>query len=139
MAINVERAADAETRREAAQSYLASLGLCAADVAAVARQGFINRELRSEHSVVYKLRYRRDGRQRVRYLGANAEAAERARQAIAELQAERRIELAIGRLHREAAQLLREGKQRLAGPLAAAGFGFHGLTIRRPRSSETNP
>jgi hypothetical protein len=130
---------DAGTRLKAARRYLASLGLSDADLAAVARQGSVNDERRSEHSVVYKLRYRREGRQRVLYLGSNAEAAERARQAISELQAERRIELAVGRLHREAAQLLREGKQRLAGPLAAAGFRFHGRAIRRLRRGQSNP
>ncbi len=138
MAMNDRSGADAGTRLEAARSLLAKLGLNASDLAAVARQGFVSRERRSEDSVVYKLRFRLEGRQRVCYAGATDEAAQRARQAVAELQAERRIELDIGRFHRETAQLLRDSKRQLAGPLAAAGFRFHGRAIRRPRRGHAN-
>jgi hypothetical protein len=122
-------------RREAARAHLAIYGLTDADQAALARQGFVIREPRGRNTIIYKLRYRLDGQQRVRYIGTETHEAERVQQSVNELQTERRLELAIGRLNREAAQLLRDGKQRLEGPLAAAGFRFHGRAIRRRRAA----
>ncbi len=120
-------------RREAAQRCLAELGLTAVDQAALARQGSISREVRGRRMAVYKLRFRVDGRQRVRYLGTEAGGVRRVEEALRVLQDDRRLELALGRLHHELAQLLRDSKRRLAAPLAAAGFRFHGRAIRRPR------
>jgi hypothetical protein len=125
---------DSALRRAAAQRCLAELGLGAADQAALARRGFISREIRGRGTAVYKLRFRRDGRQHVRYLGTDAGGVRRVQEAVRELQAERRIELDRGRLHRDAAKLLRDGKRRLEKPLAAVGLRFHGRSIRRPRN-----
>jgi hypothetical protein len=124
---------DTSARRETAQRCLAELGLSAADQAALSRQGFISREVRGRRSAVYKLRFRVGGRQRVRYLGTDAGGIRRVQEALHELQEDRRLELALGRLHHEVAQRLCDSKRRLAAPLVAAGFGFHGRAARRPR------
>jgi hypothetical protein len=126
---------EAAARRDATQQCLAELGLSAAAQAALARQGFVSRELRGRNTAVFKLRYRVAGRQHVRYIGTETRQAERVQQAVNELQTERRIDLAMGRLSREAARLLRDGKRRLEGPLAAAGYRFHGRAIRRRRAA----
>jgi hypothetical protein len=125
---------DTSARRETARRCLAELGLNAADQAALARRGFVSREIRGRGTAVYKLRFRRDGRQHVRYLGTDAGGVRRVQEAVRELQEERRIELDRGRLHRDAAKLLRDGKRRLEKPLAAVGLRFHGRSIRRPRN-----
>jgi hypothetical protein len=124
---------DASARHEAAKRCLDELGLSASDQAALARQGFISREIRGSRSAIYKLRFRVDGRQRVRYLGTDASGIRRVQEALHELQEDRRLERALSRRHRDVAQLLRENKRRLAAPVAVAGFRFHGRAIRRPR------
>jgi hypothetical protein len=124
---------DTSARRETAQRCLAEHGLSAADQAALARQGFISREIRGRRSAIYKLRFRVDGRQRVHYLGTDVGGVRRVEEALRELQEDRRLELALARSHHELAQLFRESRRRLAAPLAAAGFRFHGRAFRRPR------
>ena len=125
---------DPASRRAAAQRCLAEFGVNAADQAALARRGFVSREIRGRGTTVFKLRFRRDGRQRVHYLGTDAGGVRRVQEALRELQEERRIELDMGRLHRDAAKLLRDGKRLLEEPLAAVGLRFHGRSIRRPRN-----
>jgi hypothetical protein len=124
---------DSVAPREAAQRCLTELGLTAADQAALARQGFISREVRGRRMAVYKLRFRVDGRQRVHFLGTEAGRVRRIEEALRVLQDDRRLERTLGRLHREVAVLLRKSKRRLAASLAAAGYRFHGRAIRRPR------
>jgi hypothetical protein len=126
---------DSASRRAAAQRCLAEVGLSAADQAALTRRGFVSREIRGRGTAVYKLRFRRDGRQHVRYLGADAGGVRRVQEALRELQEDRRIELAASRLHHEAAKLLRESKRLLEEPLAAVGLRFHGRSLRRPRNA----
>jgi hypothetical protein len=133
MARNGQPSVDSAVRRESAERCLAELGLSAADQAALAREGFISRESRGRRMAVYKLRFRVDGRQRVQYLGTEAGKVRRIEEALRALQDDRRLELALGRLHHDVAQLLRKSKRRLAAPLAAAGYRFHGRAIRRPR------
>jgi hypothetical protein len=55
---------------------------------------------------------------------------------LSRLQRSRRKTLAIGRLTREAARLLRDGKRRIEPWLGAAGYRFFGLAIRRRRGSQ---
>jgi hypothetical protein len=116
---------------------LGELGLSAAEQAALARQGFVTRERRGQRSTIYKLRFRFAGRQRVRYLGTDPTAVDQVREALTVLQAKRQLELESKRLHREATELLRGSKLLLGGPLAAAGYRFHGLAVRQPRVRET--
>ncbi len=130
-------AVNAASRRAAAERCLAELGLGAAELAAVTRRGFISRDLRGRGTAVYKLRFRCDRRQRVDYLGTDAGWAGRVQEALREPQQERQLELALSRLHRYAAMLLRDSKRRLAAPLAAVGIRFHGRAVRRPRSKNS--
>jgi hypothetical protein len=116
------------------QTLLAELELDSADVAALRRQGFVSREVRGGGRIVYKLRFRLDRRQRVKCLGADEELARRVEETLSRLQRPRRKTLVIGRLTREAARLLRDGKRRIEPWLDAAGYRFHGQAIRRPRS-----
>jgi hypothetical protein len=130
-------AVNAASRRAAAVRCLGELGLGAADLAAVTRRGFVSREIRGRGTAVYKLRFRRDGRQRAYYLGIDAGWVGRVQEALRELQQERQLELALSRLHRDAAKLLRDSKRSLAAPLAAAGIRFHGRAVRRPRTENS--
>ena len=66
-------------------------------------------------------------------LGADDELARRIEETLTRLQRPRRKTLAIGRLHREAARLLRDSKRRIEPWLGAAGYRFHGQALRRPR------
>ena len=120
-------------QKEAEPTILAELGLGPAEVAALKRQGFVSSEIRGQGEIVYKLRFRQDRRQRVKYLGADRDRALRLEQALRELQQCRRKALALGRLNREAAKLLRDGKRRVQPLLNSAGYRFHGRAIRRPR------
>lgn len=126
-------AGKAETEKD--RAILADLGLGAAERAALRRQGFVSLEFRGQGQIVFKLRFRLGGRQRVRYVGADADRACRVQQALFRWQQDRRRELALGRLSRDAASLLRDIKRRLEPHLNGAGLRFHGRAIRRPRGS----
>ena len=81
----------------------------------------------------YKLRFRRAGKQVVRYLG-NAETAAAVNNELLALQAEhkmlRELQSLVAFAHRE----LRVGKKQLEPLLQAAGWAFHGLAVRRTRN-----
>jgi hypothetical protein len=115
------------------QTLLAELGLGSAEVAALKRQGFVSCEARGGGRIVYKLRFRLDHRQRVKCLGADEALARRVEETLSRLQHPRHKALALGRLTRETARLLRDGKRRIEPWLAAAGYRFHGQALRRPR------
>ena len=116
----------------AQSAVLTTLGLIADEIQSLARQGFVSCEARNGTNV-HKLRFRHRGRQRVRSLGSDPQRAADVRAALAELQAARQWELRIRRRLRESRQLLRQIKQRLLADVTAAGYTFHGRTIRRPR------
>jgi hypothetical protein len=111
------------------------LGLIEVEIAGLARQGFVRSEERDGGVRVFKLRFRAEGRQRVKFLGRDAGQAAAIERALAELQATRRNELKLRRLNREAAKVLRESKRVLVPLVTQAGFRFHGLEIRKPRRS----
>jgi len=67
------------------------LGLTSAEVAAVARQGFVSAERRKRSMTVYKLRYRIAGRQRACYLGTDAAFAALIKTALARHQRAHRL------------------------------------------------
>jgi hypothetical protein len=127
-------AQDASAPETVNRSALARLEFNAAELAALRRQGFVAREIRGKRTSVFKLRFRFGGRQRVRYLGTDADEAERIQNELNELQGGRRADLALGRLSRSAAQLLRDSKLRLEPWVQRAGLRFHGRAIRRPRA-----
>lgn len=111
---------------------LAALGFGNDEIAALKRQGFVSHESRGGH-VIYKLRFRLHGRQRVRYFGADAERAEQVERLLERLQRGRRIKKQLRDIRHYASKELRETKLRLKPFVENAGLIFHGLAIRRPR------
>jgi hypothetical protein len=116
---------------------LANLGLIPVELAALRRQGFVNREPRGRGSAVFKLRFRLAGRQRVVYLGTDAEQAEGVERELAEWQQSRRQSLEFARAHRRVGKFLRAAKARLAPLLEREGYHYHGQAVRRSRDGVT--
>jgi len=116
---------------------LLRLRLTAADIEGLKRQGSVRVERRGT-SCRWKLRFRRGARQIVRYLRGPEEAA-RVREDLASLQAAHRKSRELSRLTRAARKALRESKHTLAPHLAAAGYAFHGLAIRKRRPLQPEP
>jgi hypothetical protein len=110
---------------------LASLGLTAEDLGGLARQGFLAAERRRDWPC-WKLRFRRGGRQVVRYVGGTDKAALVAEE-LKELQAARTHQRELNRLGSVARHMLRDQKAKLEPLLLACGFKFHGRAIRRLR------
>jgi hypothetical protein len=119
-------------------NLLAGLGLSEEDYRALARQGFLAAEFRRRGrrrlGPYYKLRWRRGGRQRVRYVGQDPARAERLRAALDDLQRPARLARQLSRLMDEARRHLRRAKEALAPHLAGQGLRYHGFTARRPRT-----
>lgn len=110
---------------------LAALRLDQLDMDALVCQGFVCREKRDER-VYFKLRFRRAGRQIVRYIGDDRRAAAIQKE-MRELQADVRIMRQLKAIATAANQRLRQAKKELEPILNANGFTFHGLAIRRRR------
>lgn len=84
----------------------------------------------------YKLRFRRAGKQHVRYIGGSVRAQEVSLE-LSQLQAELRLIRRLARLLPLARQLLRDAKKSTAPLVAAAGWKYHGQAIRRPRNQSS--
>jgi hypothetical protein len=110
---------------------LASLKLSPEDMQALARQGFVAVEFRDHRGPYYKLRWRRGGRQCVRYLGSDPDRAQQVRAALDALQAPHRIGRQVVRLLAEARKRLLEMKRSLTPLAATRGLHYHGYTLRR--------
>ena len=119
-------------REEEPPLALARLRLTTAELETLRRQGAVARERRGRRWL-YKLRFRVDGRQVTRYVGTDAGKAAEVRQGLREWQVGRHLDLALGRLARQAGRELRRAKQELEKQMAERGLGFHGLAVRRPR------
>jgi hypothetical protein len=120
----------------APQYRLEGLGLTADELAAVKQQGHVAQEVRGRNRMVYKLRYRFGGRQRVRYLGADPEFAKAVRE---ELQRIRRAEVMrknLRSLTREGKRALRQSKLRLLPFVEQLGYAFHGFDLRRRQHAD---
>jgi hypothetical protein len=104
------------------------------DIASLACQGFVSAEKRPSGRLTYKLRWRRDGRQRVCYLGSDPAVAARVQAAVAALQQPKQAERELNKLYVVARRALREVKATLTPPMAASGYGFHGYSARRKSS-----
>jgi len=115
---------------QAAGEVLAEIGIGLAEFAALRRQGFVSAERRGPRLVIYKLRYRVKGRQRVRYIGSDAIWARQVQEALSRWQEERRLTLDVARLCKDAARQLAKSKRRLEPLLTGRGFHFHGRAIR---------
>ena len=110
---------------------LALLGLTDSDLDELARQGFLAQERRNDRTY-FKLRFRRAGRQVVRYVGGIDEAALVADE-LSTLQVARRLKRELAVLDRTVRQKLRYANAVLEPILLANGLKFHGREIRRPR------
>lgn len=114
-------------------NILSSIGLNAEEFAALRRQGFVSQENRRGRAY-YRLRFRMpSGKQCMRYLGHDPAVAKQAEEELAQLQADRRVDLELGKLIRQAGQKLRATKVKLTPQLEQAGYHFHGLAIRQLR------
>src|SRR5256885_3352521 len=93
---------------------LADLGLSTAEYQALTEQGFVAAERRQHNGRVcgpyYKLRWRLNGRQKVRYLGRDHGHAERVRAALADLQRPAHLLRQVVRWLHQAREQLREIK-----------------------------
>lgn len=112
-------------------SLLRRLRLTAEDLAVLRRQGAVQIEQRSRRNIG-KLRFRRGGKQIVRYIGG-AEAARQVQDELSQWQAAHRKSRELLHLAKAARAALRESKQALAPCLEPIGYRFHGLAIRRRR------
>jgi hypothetical protein len=92
------------------EGALAGLGLAAEDLRALARQGFVSEERRGGRGPYYKLRWRRAGQQRVRYLGGDPGRAAVVRAELEGLQRPPRAARLLARLLGEARRRLRDAK-----------------------------
>lgn len=120
-----------EADRLARFPALANLGLTEGDLGVLARQGCLAPERRQERTY-YKLRFRRGGRQIVRYVGGTEKAA-RVAEDLKTLQTAYRCQRELDRIARAARQLQRDARAKLEPQLLERGFKFHGLVIRRSR------
>jgi hypothetical protein len=132
-------AAAASTGDARSPGALAGLGLADADLQALARQGFVAAEFRRLRPPYFKLRWRRDGRQRVRYLGQDPARAEQVRAALERLQRPRRNGRLAARLLAEARKRLLDARRLLEPRADADGLRYHGYALRRPRSGPAAP
>lgn len=112
---------------------LAALGLSANEIDALSYQGTICREARLPDRTYAKLRYRIDGKQRVKYLGRDEAFVSMVEKELAALQARSQAHRELVRLAQEAEALLRSLKPRLESLLNEHGYVFHGRAIRKPR------
>lgn len=101
------------------------------DLEALKTQGGVRTECRGRRHR-YALRFRREGKQAVRYIRGADEAAQ-VRDELAKLQARHRATRQLSRVTEAARRALRESKASLAPYLVPHGYVFHGLAIRKVR------
>lgn len=109
--------------------------LSPADHDSLARQGWVSEQIRPSGATTYKLRWRIEGRQRVRYLGSDPAVAAHVRAVLIDMRCARRTERALAQLLRQARFQLAAIKRQLAPDLETIGYAYHGYTARRTRTS----
>jgi hypothetical protein len=114
---------------------LAGLRLGDEDLRTLTQQGFVSREARRGHEY-FKLRFRRAGKQCVKYVNVCQVSAVRVE--LDKLQAATRLKRKLAAATRDAQQVLHQTKRDLQPVLESHGFGFHGLAIRRHRGPKPN-
>jgi hypothetical protein len=112
---------------------LADLELTTVERAALARQGSVTAEKRGA-SRYYKLRFRVEGRQQVRYLGKDISVAKAIARELQGWQTSRQLRVDLGRLAKRARARLRAARAQLAPLLEQDGLWFHGFTLRHRRA-----
>ncbi len=113
---------------------LKRLGLTEGEIAELRQQGFMAHERRRGQSDVFKLRFRINGRQQVRYVGTSPIEAKRVELAVKTLQRAKRAQCEMRKLQQESRVGLKAAKSLLSPVLKAAGYQFHGLSVRHSRS-----
>ena len=98
-------------------------------LAALRTQGFVRAEPHGQKRI-YKLRFRLDGRQHVRFLGDDEELARSVQAELRVLQRQVRIKRQFADLRRATGRILRESKSALEGLLEEHGFHYHGQAFR---------
>ena len=131
MGINVRQQAGAPAFGCPLLRGLESLALSDEHLGALARQGFVSHEHRGQRGPFFKLRFRFEGKQIVRYLGTDAENAERVRSELLALQQGHHLGRQVERHIIEAGAALRAAKRGVQRELGDTGFHFHGLAIRK--------
>ena len=111
---------------------LVQLGLTPTEFEAIKTQGHVSHERRGNRQV-FKLRFRVDGKQCVRYVASDPGRALEVARELAALQHGRQTDLALYRTTKRAAQMLRESKKKLEPILAEHGLHFYGYEVRRRR------
>lgn len=112
---------------------LATLVSCQ-ELEAMTRQGTVVAERFEAHKCRFKLRFRFQGRQKVRYIGIDSAFAERVRSELASLQHAHRSCRAFRNAARRARVRCRETKKELEPILAGTEFYFYGWEVRRSRN-----
>jgi hypothetical protein len=119
-------------------SILMGLGMSRTEVDCLQDQGFVAAEYRTYQGArlgpYYKLRWRQDGKQRVKYLGQDVEIIVEVSIALAQLQKKRILERQLARMFLEARKSLRRVKQDMTTAMAAMGEYYHGYTSRKRRT-----
>jgi hypothetical protein len=113
---------------------LAGLRLADEDWTLLTRQGFVAAERRGNH-IHFKLRFRKDGRQVVRYL-SDAAAASAVSAELNQLQINRRIRRELRALDQAGRRLLRESTKKLQSLVQSYGLKPHGRNYRLPRCAK---
>jgi hypothetical protein len=112
------------------------LGLAQSELQALSRQGFVAAETRGAR-LIYKLRFRVGGRQRVRSLGNDALQAQSIANELSQLQAARQQQLTTKRIVTLAHRALRDAKRRLATVAREEGLLFHGYVVRTKETTRS--
>ena len=116
-------------------SLLAELGLTDEDVLTLVNQGFLTAEYRNYGDArlgpYFKLRWRSNGRQRVKYLGRDVKRAEAISDAIGRLREGKRRQEQFAALVVDARKSLRRAKQAMTTAMGNLGRYFHGFTGRK--------
>jgi hypothetical protein len=126
---------------------LSQLGLTAAEMTSLKRQGYIQRDPRRAATLGYwRLRFRCQRRLRTVYLGTCDEFVASVRAELAAWQAPYRKRRQLSLNVKNGRRALRQAKRQLAPLMAAIGLHYHGDTLRKSRDvkpdvrieSETN-
>ena len=113
---------------------LSTLHLSAEELKSLTQEGFVAPEMRGTQRY-YKLRFRIGGKQRVRYLGSSSAFASGVAGELYELQANKRTLRELDRGARQINAALRASQCLLAPILIPLGFHFHGLRVRKQRTT----
>ncbi len=120
---------------DGASNVLAQLRISRSQLETLKTQGFVHEERRANGTSCFKLRFRFEGKQVVRYLGTDALRAEAVRNALARHQL---VHRKLQRLRRDtqlANRMAREAKRNLLPHVEELGYKFHGFDLRAQRGA----